>query len=72
MSDPENKPCPFCFGTDLDINEDEGGDVSVYCEECQAEGPATRVGCRDDEEDIDLESEAWELWNNRNPNGDGE
>jgi len=63
-------PCPFCGCRDApDIDEHPGGDVYAECQDCGAQGPPTRVGCRDDEEeDItteQLEREALELWNDR-------
>ena len=64
-------PCPFCGGGEPELVSDGISapcDVWVQCVDCQAQGPATRVGCRDeeeDEEDIDLEAEAIELWNTR-------
>jgi Lar family restriction alleviation protein len=65
-------PCPFCGSTDVELDENPTttcGDADVYvlCQECQAQGPPCRVGCRDEEEDgpIDLEAEAAEFWNRR-------
>jgi hypothetical protein len=55
------EPCPFCGCRDApDI-------VYAKCEGCDAQGPPTRVGCRDEDEDgpIDLEREALEFWNER-------
>lgn len=64
-------PCPFCGDRDELETDDDGGsnvDVFVRCHGCGAQGPATRVGCRDDDDgEIDLESEAIELWNQRTP-----
>ncbi len=38
----------------------------VQCPGCEAQGPCTRIGCREDEGDgFDLEAEAAELWNKR-------
>lgn len=59
------KPCPFCGCEETEIQETEGGDVYVECQDCQAQGPSTRVGCRDDDQEIDLEKEATELWETR-------
>lgn len=67
------KPCPFC-GEPFDgapedyLSDDELGDVWMECVNCQARGPATRIGCRDDEcEDglIDINKEAVDMWNKR-------
>lgn len=63
MSD-QNKPCPFCGSTDVDL-DDCAEDVMVVCDDCQANGPPTCIGCRDEEETIHLDFEAWELWNKR-------
>lgn len=58
-------PCPFCGESDSEICDDEHGDVWAQCEMCGAQGPQTRVGCRSDDQNIDLEAEAIELWNKR-------
>lgn len=59
-------PCPFC-GEHAEIEDDCDGDVYVCCQGCQASGPPTRVGCRDDCDvsDEQLEQEAVDLWNKR-------
>lgn len=63
---PKPLPCPFCGGVDCDIYEDGETDVCIMCGDCGAQGPATRIGCRDEDDgDIDLEAEAVELWNKR-------
>jgi hypothetical protein len=56
--------CPFCGSQACEVTELDETDVAVVCCDCQAQGPATRVGCRDDEA-IDLEAEAIGLWNER-------
>jgi hypothetical protein len=62
----EPLPCPFCGGVDYDLLQDGETDVCVMCDNCQAQGPATRIGCRDEDDgEIDLEFEAIELWNKR-------
>lgn len=60
-------PCPFCGSRDApEVQEHPSGDVYAECQECFGCGPPTRIGCRDpEEEDIDLEREALELWNDR-------
>jgi Lar family restriction alleviation protein len=71
MTQPRLKRCPFCGEQeDLDIAGLGNADpynVAVVCGSCQAEGPPTRIGCRDEDEDgpFDLEAEAVELWNER-------
>lgn len=61
-------PCAHCGSREPpEIQEHPCGDVYAECEECGACGPPTRIGCRDPEEDIDLEREALELWNQRLP-----
>ncbi len=67
---PPMRPGPFCGeGEDLEVIEAGGldsdnPDVCVACQACEGQGPVTRVGCRDDEE-LDLWSEAIDLWNTR-------
>ncbi len=60
-------PCPFCRCKDAPDIVEDGDDVYAKCEGCDAKGPPTRIGCRDEEEDgpFDLEREALELWNDR-------
>jgi Lar family restriction alleviation protein len=60
------KPCPFCGSTDLDPYGTEGTEAMVVCSDCLAQGPVATIGCRDpDEDEIDLDAEAVELWNKR-------
>lgn len=59
--DPPIDPCPFCGHKGPEIGD--AAEVWVECGECQARGPAARVGCRDDEEEIDLVREAITMWN---------
>lgn len=58
------RPCPFCgeSSADVDVGETE---AVVRCEGCLCEGPMATVGCRDDDDEIDLEAEAVALWNQR-------
>jgi Lar family restriction alleviation protein len=62
-----DKPCPFCGSTDLDPSGgDQDAEHWIVCNACGAQGPYATIGCRDpDEEEVDLESEAVELWNKR-------
>lgn len=66
--------CPFCGNvTFLDVQRDAtvvcgDEDCWVKCETCEACGPRSRFGCRDDEAEdpgIDLEVEARDHWNDR-------
>lgn len=61
-SDIDN--CPFCGSDDCDLFEDGETDICILCGDCQAQGPATRVGCREEDE-CDLVEEAIALWNGR-------
>ena len=65
-------PCPFCGSRDAPDIVEDGYDVYAKCEGCDAKGPPTRVGCRDEDEDgpIDLEREALEFWNDRGKDED--
>jgi hypothetical protein len=64
-------PCPFCgsssidldYAPDGDIPQEESTDMWIHCEECFCSGPLATIGCRDEEDGIDLESEAVVLWN---------
>jgi len=62
-------PCPFCGCRDAPDIVEDGSEVYAFCEDCLAQGPPTRIGCRDEDEDgpFDLEKEALELWNDRGP-----
>ena len=59
----ENKPCPFCGSTDLDVqtqNEDrEGFPCNVICVDCGATGPWSYTKDRKDT------ACAFEDWNKR-------
>ncbi len=60
------QPCPFCGSVNLDFdNFSEGNDAIIRCEDCSAEGPIVTIGCRDNIEEINLEKEAWDIWNQR-------
>lgn len=66
-SPPEVKttPCPFCGCAEVELSGGED-DVCMQCVGCFAEGPVATIGCRDpDEESVELEAEALELWNRR-------
>jgi hypothetical protein len=70
LNQSEFLPCPFCGDKDqleTCVNDaDDPSDCWVQCEGCFSQGPTATIGCRDDEEgDIDLEFEAFELWNER-------
>ncbi len=67
----ELKPCPFCGGTDLDVDF-EGGFVS--CNSCDTYGPNVDnewtperglIDEDDDDEAKQIRAKAVELWNNR-------
>lgn len=66
-------PCPFCGSHEIDINcsADDGASIEeadsawLHCEECFCCGPMADIGCRDEEDGVDLEKEAYELWNER-------
>lgn len=60
-------PCPFCGGTNCEVSaENCWTDHHVECEDCLCQGPSATLGCRDPEEDtIDLEAEAIQMWNDR-------
>lgn len=62
-------PCPFCGSRDAPDIVEDGYDVYAKCDACDAQGPPTRIGCRD-EDDIGLEREALELWNDRGKDED--
>lgn len=69
MSDDERitlLPCPFCGDDSPELMDVGADEFAVVCSCCGAQGPAARVGCRD-EDDIDLESEAETDWNKRPP-----
>lgn len=68
--------CPHCGSTTgLDLERDATlicGDEDhwVRCDTCEATGPRTRFGCREEDEagqPIDLEAEARAAWNDRAP-----
>ena len=48
------KPCPFCNGTDLDVGNWNGCEITVRCVKCGAMGP-----------EHDNENDAKLAWNNR-------
>lgn len=62
----EGDCCPFCgIGKPEIMVGGSAADVYAVCDNCQAQGPPTRVGGRDDDGTFDLEVEALELWNTR-------
>ncbi len=61
---PDLLPCPFCGESSASV-DDRSDDCLVTCDCCLAEGPLATIGCRDDDDDLDLELEAVTLWNQR-------
>jgi transcription elongation factor Elf1 len=60
--------CPFCNSDDIEpmMTDETDTECVAICECCLAQGPVATLGCRDPEEEIvDLEREAIELWNKR-------
>ena len=56
--------CPFCGGSDI-TPQGDGCDGHMLCEDCGAQGPTVTVGCRDEDDKIDLDGEALAQWNAR-------
>lgn len=48
------KPCPFCGSMELEVEENDFGDIVVSCESCFTEGPVAHS-----------KSNAVALWNER-------
>ena len=60
----ENKPCPFCGGTQLSADWDGSRWMHVTCNACDARSPSVRVlNCELD----DAEKRAFVEWNRRAP-----
>lgn len=71
-SETKLNPCPFCGSEDLcALERADGCEAFVCCEGCCTNGPVASLGCRDPEEEtVDLDAEAVELWNKRAEPGD--
>ena len=63
----EPLPCPFCGETALDFSgAADDSNCCVTCPQCLCEGPIVLMGFRvEDNDPVDLEAEAVELWNAR-------
>lgn len=55
------KPCPFCGGTDIEVESSDYGGPYVFCNDCGALGPPTRWT----DETADDHARARALWNTR-------
>lgn len=69
MSDIPIKPCPFCGGTDLSIDEIDMDIWSVVCEGCGANGPAFFPGKNGEKASVEGEAGAVVWWNKRPAEG---
>jgi hypothetical protein len=57
--------CPFCASADVEMEIDIT-EAWVTCTDCLASGPLATIGCRDvDEEPVNLQAEAEQMWNQR-------
>lgn len=73
MSKEELKPCPFCGGTDLVIDDGDGTDYSwkawihIWCKKCEGSGPyaVPDDNVAQDKRYKATEAEAVRLWNRR-------
>lgn len=59
------KPCPFCGGSDADVELDEFNCLSVACHKCKAFGPPVYVGHLAYDEHESEEQIARDRWNER-------
>ena len=65
------KPCPFCGGISLRIDDSDEVFRYVVCFDCSAQGPST--GTEDDDSEFGsdyaaaAERDAIEAWNSRSP-----
>lgn len=71
MPEPKLKPCPFCAGTALRLDDSDEVFRHVSCFDCGACGPSAGTECEDAEFGRDYGAaarrDAIEAWNDRRP-----